>query len=118
MGRLQGFLERNLSPADLEIFAMRVFDRLEFPEIVAELARRAEEETDRAADYQRILAELDSRSQEGDHSGNGNGKDVNKRRAEAIRKRFKRAIAKLTHAIITEFPELLDALPSLKSDKV
>src|SRR4029077_7958462 len=109
---------RNLSPADLEIFSMRVLDRLEYPEIVAELVRRAEEANDRAADYQRVLAELDSRSLEGDHPGKGNGKDVNKRRADAIRQRFTRAIRKLAGAIIAEFPELLDALPSLKSDKV
>jgi RNA polymerase sigma factor (sigma-70 family) len=112
VSRLRAFLEQNLSPADLEIFSMRVLDRLEFPEIAGEIDRRAGE-SDRATDYQRILAELDARSQEADHSGKGNGKDVQKRRADAIRKRFTRAIGKLTDAIVAEFPELLDALPSL-----
>src|SRR5262249_55245344 len=60
--RLQAFLERNLSPADLEIFSMRVLDRLEYPEIVAELVRRAEGSV-RAAVYEAILTELDSRAQ-------------------------------------------------------
>jgi DNA-directed RNA polymerase specialized sigma24 family protein len=118
MSRVQTFLDRNLAKTDVEVVSMRVFDRLGFPEIVAELVRRAEEETDRAADYRRLLDELDSRAQEGDHPGTGNGKDVNKRRADAIRKRFTRAIGKLTGAIVAEFPELLEALPSLKSDKM
>ena len=118
ISRVQTFLDRNLAKADVEVVSMRVFDRLEFPEIVAELVRRAEEETDRAANYRRLLAELDSRAQEGDHPGSGNGRDVSKRRADAIRKRFTRAIGKLTGAIVAEFPELLEALPSLKSDKV
>ena len=38
--------------------------------------------------------------------------------ADAIRKRFTRAVGKLTGAIIAEFPELLEAVPRLKSDKV
>jgi hypothetical protein len=114
VSRFRGFLERSLRPADLEIFLMRVFDRLEYPDIVAELARRAEELSDRAADYQRVLSELDSRSQEGGHPENGDGMDVNRRRADAIRQRFKRAIRRLKDAIISEFPELLEALPSLK----
>lgn len=114
VSRLQGFLDGKLRPADLEIFLMRVFDRLEYPEIVAEIVRRAEEGDDRAADYRRILAELDSRSRDDDLPGKGNGKDVTRRRAEAIRKRFTRAIGELTKALIAEFPELLDALPSLK----
>jgi RNA polymerase sigma factor (sigma-70 family) len=116
--RLKDFLGRNLSPADLEIFSMRVLDRLEYPEIAAELRRRAEGEGDGASHYQRILAELDSRAQQGDHAGKANGNDVNRRRAGAIRKRFTRAIEKLVGIIVAEFPELLDALPSLKSDLV
>jgi DNA-directed RNA polymerase specialized sigma24 family protein len=116
VSRLRGFLERNLSSIDREIFAMRVLDRFEYPEIVAEVVRRAEE-SDHAADYQQILAVLDARSPEDDHSGKGNGKDLDKRRANAIRKRFTRAIGKLTDAIVAEFPELLDALPGLKSAK-
>ena len=118
MSRVQTFLARNLAKADVEVVSMRVFDRLEFLEIVAELVRRAQDVTDRAADYQELLAELDSRAQEGDDTGTGNCKDVNNRRADAIRKRFTRAIGKLTSAIVAEFPELLDALPSLKSDKL
>jgi RNA polymerase sigma factor (sigma-70 family) len=114
VSRLRGFLERSLDPTDLEIFLMRVFDRLEYPEIAAELVRRVEGATDRAVDYRNVLAELDSRSQNGDHPEEGHGKDANKRRADAIRKRFTRAVQKLTGAIISEFPELLDALPSLK----
>src|SRR5262245_40257140 len=85
ISRFRGFLERSLSSADLEIFLMRVFDRLEYPEIVAELIRRAEEASDHAADYQRVLSELDSRSRNGGHPDKGNGKDANQRRADAIR---------------------------------
>jgi hypothetical protein len=116
VSRLRGFLERNLSPTDLEIFSMRVLDRLEDPEIVDEFVRRAEG-SDRAGDYQRILAALDTRSQESHKSGNGDGKDVKTRRSDAIRKRFTCAVGKLTGAIVAEFPELLEALPGLKSEK-
>ena len=58
--RLQGFLERILSPTDLEVFSMRVFDRLEYSEIATVLHYRAEE-SNPVADYQTILAEADSR---------------------------------------------------------
>jgi len=114
VSRVRGVLERHLGTSDVEIVLMRVFDRLEFPEIVAELVRRAEE-NDRAADYQRILAKLDSRTHGGDRAGEADDQDVNKRRADAIRQRFKRAIGNLTGALIAEFPELLDALHSLNS---
>jgi len=116
VSRVQEFLNRHLDPSDVEIVSMRIFDRLEFPEIVAELVRRADE-SDRAAHYQETLAKLDSRAPEDDRAGNGNGKDVNKRRADAIRQRFTRAIKKLTRAMLAEFPELLEALPNLTLDK-
>ncbi len=112
VARLQGFLERILSPTDLEIFSMRVFDRLEYSEIATVLHYRSEE-SNPVADYQTILAEADSRSQDGD----GTGEDADKRPADAIRKRFKRAVAKLTGAILAEFPELLDVLPGLEPGK-
>lgn len=112
LSRLQTFLQENLSPTELEIFLMRLFDRMEYPEIVGELSRRAVD-GDRAADYQTILAELDARS--GDNTSDQ--ESVNKRRADAIRKRFTRAVGRLTSAILGEFPELLDALPRLGSEK-
>ena len=97
------------SAIELDIFLMRVFDRLEYPDIVTVLDYRANE-SDRVADYQTILADEGSRSQEGD----GASKDVAKQRADAIRKRFNRAVGKLAGTIIAEFPELLDALPGLE----
>ena len=118
LSRVQTSLDRNLAKDDVEVVSMRVFDRLEFPEIVAELVRRAEGETDRAADYRRLLAELDSRAQEGGHPGQATARTSTSGAADAIRKRFTRAIGRLTGAITAEFPELLEVLPSLKSDKV
>ena len=40
--RLKGFLKRVLSPTDLEIFSMRVLDRLAYSEIATVLRYRAE----------------------------------------------------------------------------
>lgn len=109
LSRLQSLLERSLEQAEMEIFTMRVLDRFEFQEIARELVRRSEEESEQAADYKKILTELDSRSGKGDRDA----VDANKRRAEAIRKRFKRALGRVTSAVLSEFPELLDALPRL-----
>jgi DNA-directed RNA polymerase specialized sigma24 family protein len=110
--KFRELLETHLSRNDLEIFSMRVLDRLEYPEIVAELVRRAEQ-TAESADYETILTELDSRSKEDDTVE----EDVQKRRADAIRQRFKRALKKLTGAILAEFPDLLDALPEFRLAK-
>lgn len=89
---------------------MRVLDRLEFVEIAVELARRAAESDDRAEAYHDVLA-----GRAAHQSNEENGADVEKRRAEAIRKRFMRTVGKLAEAIFAEFPELLDALPELKA---
>ena len=43
VSRLRELLERHLATIDVEVFLMRVLDRLEYPEIVAEFVRRAEE---------------------------------------------------------------------------
>lgn len=110
VSKLQCFLERELEATDLEIVSMKLFDRLEYAEIATELVRRAEGNV-RAAEYQKILAALDSRSLEGDCGG----KDAGKRRADAIRKRFNRAVGRLTGAILDEFPELQEALPRLST---
>jgi hypothetical protein len=59
--RVRELLERHLGPIEVEVFLMKVFVRLEYPEIVSEFVRRSEESA-RAADYQRILAKLDSRT--------------------------------------------------------
>jgi DNA-directed RNA polymerase specialized sigma24 family protein len=107
VAKARGFLERNLSPADRELFSMRVFDRLEYAEIVAELARRSERNGCDGA--REILDKLDSRARDGDDPT----EDRDARRADAVRKRFKRAVAKLAAAFAAEFPELLDSVPGL-----
>jgi hypothetical protein len=111
VSKLQRFLERKLESTDLEIFSMRLFDRLEYAEIATELVRRAEGNV-HAAEYQKIVAELDSRSLGRDSAE----KDAGRRRADAIRKRFKRAVLRITEGILDEFPELQDALPPLSTD--
>jgi DNA-directed RNA polymerase specialized sigma24 family protein len=103
MARVRKFLERDdIKPIDREIFSMRVFDRLSYPDIVVELSRRAKQRT--SGDPGTV--EIDGPKAETDA-----GPDPLS--ADAISRRFTRMMKRLMTAILTEFPELLDALPSL-----